>query len=506
MRLRIAAAVLLLSACAAPPATLPEAARPHAHPLSGEWLDMFARGYFPGRSGQVFVVPREGDILTIPGEFHLYMHGSPWDYDTRIPLLFWGPPFVRPGVSGEPAVQQDVAPTLGALIGAPALATYTGRVLPGVIAPDAGRPRIALLLVLDAMRADYFERYAELLPTLTRLRHEGAWFDQARTNVLPTVTGVGHANIGTGSEPRFHGIAVNNTYNRITQANQQAYNELDVGELLALTLADAWNLATDGRALIIGQGGAIRATAGIVGHGACLVNGWPVLAASYNPADTGWETNPACYLMSAPLEQLFGSADWGAGQPTDVALAEKTFRASSHFQQFEAEALLAVMEYEALGQDDVTDLVLVNIKAPDYSGHRYGPDSTQLQATLAELDLQLERILALLEEKAGPGRSVVVITADHGMPGEPAAGRRWTTDALAAQIDAHFGPGVVLSWDDAANSQLFVDTARLGRIGVSLDDVADFLTGLECIEEAFTEDEVRAAQARLGFTSAPPAR
>ena len=29
-----------------------------------QWLAMFARGYFPGRSGQVFVVPKEGDIIT----------------------------------------------------------------------------------------------------------------------------------------------------------------------------------------------------------------------------------------------------------------------------------------------------------------------------------------------------------------------------------------------------------------------------------------------------------
>jgi len=29
------------------------------------FLDMFARAYFPGRSGQIMVVPREGEILTI---------------------------------------------------------------------------------------------------------------------------------------------------------------------------------------------------------------------------------------------------------------------------------------------------------------------------------------------------------------------------------------------------------------------------------------------------------
>ena len=58
----------------------------------------------------------------------------------------------------------------------------------------------------------------------------------------------------------------------MTGKSQPAYDALDPRELMALTLADIWNLATDGKAIIIGQGGAIRATAGLVGRGACLVN------------------------------------------------------------------------------------------------------------------------------------------------------------------------------------------------------------------------------------------
>ena len=139
---------------------------------------------------------------------------------------------------------------------------------------------------------------AEMTDLRGRLRKEGAWFSQAHTIVLPTLTGVGHANIGTGSEPRFHGIVANSLFNRGTGKSQEAYDQLDTRELMALTLADEWNLITDGKAVIIGQGGAIRATAGLVGRGACLIGGKKVLAASYGGADGGWETNPACYTMS----------------------------------------------------------------------------------------------------------------------------------------------------------------------------------------------------------------
>ena len=75
---------------------------------------MFARGYFPGRSGQVFVVPSEGEVITERDPLYQFMHGSPWDYDTHIPILFYGAPFISKGERNEPVSQQDIAPTLGA--------------------------------------------------------------------------------------------------------------------------------------------------------------------------------------------------------------------------------------------------------------------------------------------------------------------------------------------------------------------------------------------------------
>jgi hypothetical protein len=74
---------------------------------------MFARSYVPGRSGQIFIVAEQGNFfLSRPDDVYRFMHGSPWDYDVRIPILFHGEPFVRPGVYTGPARQQDIAPTL----------------------------------------------------------------------------------------------------------------------------------------------------------------------------------------------------------------------------------------------------------------------------------------------------------------------------------------------------------------------------------------------------------
>ena len=485
-----------------PPSATPSAASPASSTLRQQWLDMFARGYFPGRSGQVFVVPKQGWFVTTREPLYRFMHGSPWEYDTHIPLLLYGKPFIKTGQFSAAARQQDVAPTIGALIGAPSIPTYTGRVLTEAIADAGTRPRIAVVIVLDAMRADYFDKHASTMPTLSRMKKEGAWFSNTHTVVLPTVTGVGHANVGTGSEPRFHGIAVNTLFNRATGKSQEAYNGLDTRELMALTLADVWNLATDGRAVIIGQGGAIRATAGLVGRGACLIGGRTILAASYGGADGGWETNPECYTMPGALKQFVGRAVWESANGTwmghDISSATK-FRASALFQKFEAEALRAVISEASVGADDVTDLIFVNMKGPDYTSHAYGPDSPELAATLAELDRQVAELLAVLDRKAGSGRSVVAITADHGQPVEPPPGGRVYLDELIPQINARFDrEGKIINfYNDGANNELHLDTARLQSLGFSLRDVASFLEGLEIFEAAFTEDDVRAAQAKL---------
>ena len=463
---------------------------------------MFARGYFPGRSGQVFVVPRDGDFVTYRDPLYRYMHGSPHDYDSHIPLLFHGAAFVTPGVYTQPATQQDIAPTIGALIGAPSPPTYTGRVLREAIGTSGNRPRIVSVIVLDAMRADYFDTYADVMPTLTRLRKEGAWFAAARTTVIPTVTGVGHANIGTGSEPRFHGISVNALFNRITGKSQEAYDQLDTRELMVLTLADVWNLATDGQAVIIGQGGALRATAGLVGHGSCLISARKVIAASYGGPDGGWETNPACYTMPPALKQFAGRKVWEAAGGTwmghDIASASK-FRASSLFQKYEVEALRAVVDESAVGADAITDLIMVNMKGPDYTAHAHGPESKEQRETLAELDRQMAAYVALIERKAGPGRSLLVISADHGMPPEPSAPRRrMFFDEVVTLLNKKFDPQgrFIQYYSDPANNQLYLDTARLASLGFTLKDVAAFLEA-DLFAAAFTEDEVRAAQRTL---------
>lgn len=457
------------------------------------FLEMFARAYFPGRTGQLLIVPREGDFITRPDPEVAYMHGSPWAYDVSIPLMFVGPA-VRTGVYSMPAVQQDVAPTLAAVLGVSMPPTATGRVLP-VLRTGFARPRVVFVLVLDGMRRDYFDRYADVMPTLSALRRRAAWFSQAHVNFLPTNTGVGHSTIATGTDPCIHGVTVNNIYDRLHRRRQDLFAGMMPQALMALTLADVWQLATSGRAIVLAQGSIDRAATPLAGHGACQPNGAPVVLVCYDEATGAWHSNPDCFRLPDYLKDRNASALWSADSEwlhhrIDSPAA---VRRSALFPAFEADAMTAMIEHEPLGGDSVADLLLLNYKGADFVGHRYGPDSDELRLTLGEMDRNLARIIGALEAKVGENY-LLAVTADHGMPSAPPE-RAHLAPAVVDLLHQKFDPEAkqLVTSFEAENAQMFVDEDRLLQLGLTLGDLARFLEAQPFVFAVFTHDDVRRA-------------
>jgi predicted AlkP superfamily pyrophosphatase or phosphodiesterase len=159
-----------------------------------------------------------------------------------------------------------------------------------------------------------------------------------------------------------------------------------------------------------------------------------------------------------------------------------------------------MIEKESVGKDVVPDLLLVNFKTPDYVTHQYGPESAEAEEAIRALDSELARILAALDGAAGAGRTVVAVTADHGMPPEPKApdqARRYVEDILAAVNQRFDREGrLIQDFDDPANCQMYIDPDRLDELNLTLDDVAAFLEEMPFIRFTFTEDQVRAARVR----------
>lgn len=77
-----------------------------------------------------------GDLVTVPKPFWIYSsggtgtsHGTPYAYDTSVPLMIMGKPWVRPGAYGQYAEVVDLAPTLAHLLRLRPPAAAEGRVL-----------------------------------------------------------------------------------------------------------------------------------------------------------------------------------------------------------------------------------------------------------------------------------------------------------------------------------------------------------------------------------------
>ena len=472
-----------------------------------EVVEALARGWYPGRVGDIAVIPDPRATITYESESNRYMHGGPWPHDSDLLLLLHGASYFRPGVYGGAASHQDIGATVSELLGLPPAAGATGRALREALTggDETPRPSLVAVLVLDAMRADYLERRAELLPNLSRLAAESARFADARVDYLPTNTSTAHSTISTATDPAIHGIVGNTLYDVRIGASRQAYDGVAPYNLMALTFADRWGVATRGRAEIVAQAGTDYPAVALAGHGACILGGTPHRLAHYDAASGRWRTNEDCYRLPAAVEAFDLDMWLGAGDRVWLgheldSLGEA--RRSSHFAAFEGAAAVALIEGSAFGADDVTDLFLANLKATDYVSHKYGPFSPETEATLAEVDAWLARIVAALEAKAGPGGLALIVTADHGMPDAPASDDLWVTYGdvtmwLNERLDPD-GPGVVTFYEGSEN-QMFLDHERLGALGLGPDDVAATLETSPVVGFAITEREVWRAR-RAGST------
>ena len=92
------------------------------------YLAAARRSWHPALSADVQVIPRRGWMFSSYATGTT--HGSPHSYDTHVPILFYGPKWVKPGrVDGRVEVV-DIAPTLAAILGIAAPSSSEGRPLP----------------------------------------------------------------------------------------------------------------------------------------------------------------------------------------------------------------------------------------------------------------------------------------------------------------------------------------------------------------------------------------
>jgi hypothetical protein len=227
------------------------------------------------------------------------------------------------------------------------------------------------------------------------------------------------------------------------------------------------------------------------------LNGAPVVLASYDLQTGYWSTNPDCFRLPAYLKDANARTLWAASSEWLGHRIDSTdaVRYSALFPAFEADAMVAMIAREPVGDDNISDLILMNYKAADFVGHMYGPHSGELRAALGEMDRHLARLLSALEAKVGADY-LLAVTADHGMPPEPSSSdHRHFAPALIDLLHERFDPDTkqLITSFEAENAQIFVDEERLSRLGLGLRDLAHFLESQLFVFAVFTNDDARRA-------------
>jgi hypothetical protein len=111
---------------------LARTAMPSDDPVGWSPIQRFRASFDPERSGDILVALKPHIMPIVDTSRYVATHGSPWDYDRRVPIVFWRKG-MAPTEHQEAAETADIMPTLAAMIGLPLTApAIDGKCLSGV--------------------------------------------------------------------------------------------------------------------------------------------------------------------------------------------------------------------------------------------------------------------------------------------------------------------------------------------------------------------------------------
>ncbi len=342
------------------------------------------------------------------------------------------------------------------------------RVQPDVAATTtrAPRPTLVVLLTVDQLGSDYFERYGrDFSQGLRRLRDEGATWSRGRHDHAIAETAPGHASTLSGRFPVSTGISSNSQGVRTDDSPLLTSSDSGASpfRFRGTTLFDWMRAADPGtRALSVSR----------KDRGAILPIG-SARTEVYWYADNGDFTTSRYYRDTLPtwvlefndrrLAQAQAGRAWVPRYPPDryperdsvrygEAGADFAFphvvprdptQAAAAFRRFpwsDSITLAFALEgVRALGLGATagrTDLLAVSLSATDAIGHRWGPESKEIHDQLLWLDQYVGQFLDELLAQVGRDRVIIAMTADHGIAPFPELRSEYYANGDAQRFDA----------------------------------------------------------------------
>lgn len=357
-------------------------------------------------------------------------------------------------------------------------------------------PRLAVVISVDQMRADYLERFGPYFGEggFKRFTAQGAWFQNCHYLHAVTKTAPGHATIPSGVHANVHGIVANDWLDRTTFLQGNNVEDVDsplVGlparldryanatfaakagrsprNFLGVTVGDRLKAKYGAAAKVFGVADKDRAAilmSGPKADGAYWTEeGRFVTSTYYRPELPAWieqfnTERGAVEYFGQMWDRLLDPAIYDRVQGPDDAPGEQVSEglpatlpkiinggsatlSPAFFDAFDhapwnndlvEEMAERLIEHEQLGADATPDLLCVGFSQTDKTGHAYGPDSHEVMDSYLRLDHTLAAFFQFLDAKVGPGNWVVVLTADHGVPSLPEKTQREQGSEAAGRL------------------------------------------------------------------------
>jgi hypothetical protein len=466
-----------------------------ARDLGAEYMELVRRAFHPGRSGDLQLLLMPGNSANYASESARLRprdpntsHASVWMYLERVPLVVVAPGLVAPSDSEERVTLADIAPTIAGLIGFDGFpADRDGRALPlGLSDAQQSPPKVVVTFIIDGGGWNVLDKWPHAWPNLKRLMGEGANFRNAITGSFPAVTACAHATIGTGAFPRTHGITGHNI--RTPEGVRKAYRKAgaaDPSDILVPTLADLYSESLDNRPWV-GELGYQVWHLGMLGHGGRTRGPGELPVAVYwaEAADAWTPHNPDLFRLPASVpgaDRLeahriaFGPPPPSPYDPDPLGV--KADCCTPPIVQFQGDLIEAAFDSEPIGTGEDPSLLFINFKAPDYAGHVYNMADPREETILTEVDAQLGRVAALLEDRFGPGGYALIVAADHGQCPLPddVNGTRVDPTELGKDIEARFHGGRYRLIESVVPSEIYLNAQALDDLSITRGDVAAFL-------------------------------
>lgn len=247
---------------------------------------------------------------------------------------------------------------LGALLVA-VLAGCAGHGVRGPAGPHGQHPPL-LLISIDGFRANYLER--DKSPTLDALAKGGVRAEWMQPS-FPSLTFPNHYTLVTGLYPDHHGIINNTMYD-------PALGKFSLGRSKAVRDGRWWD------------------------------GGEPI-----------WVTADKDGLISATMFWPGSEAEIHGHRPDHWLPYDGKVTADERVDK--------VLGWLDLPEDERPDFLTLYFDDVDHAGHRYGPDTAEVDAAIEHVDAALKHLLEGLKKRKLFKHMNIIVVSDHGMASTP---------------------------------------------------------------------------------------